>query len=326
MRMDEKESDVMKKIGNEGDVIMPSFRLGNTLSTSGSQARLTFDEAIYFGKAFEGNHEGNYFRFYREDVLKFLREFDPSVSLYEGGNKIPYVRYFQVPVINFPYFEFKYKGSKLLIRESLTTCIGYAKSKIWFSATLPLSDSNRIDTFSYLRIEELSEQLSQFGEKMLKRFKRFYFSTIERLLGKKMAADRDLEAKIFCFSTPKNIDENLKTLLQKGKREFLKILDHDTRRGANENAITNFLNWVSKRFEIEDKKDLDLKLITSLPRDDKNIFHAQRLSLVAQKRTGDSQETYFSLGYEPTPRQIPLRYNNSEVSSRTLVVEIGRVH
>lgn len=328
--MVEKEFDNKNKMADEGGVILPSFRLGYTLTTPKSAAKLSFDEAILFGEVFEGKHSEDYFTPYCEEILKFLREYEPDVSLYKKGNQRPYVRYFQVPVINFPYFDFKYKDHRILVRESLTTCIGEAKSKIWFSATLMSNDDHSIDTYDYEVVEEVSRQLSRLGEKMLARFKQFYFRTINHLFGKEVVAEKDLEAKIFCLSTKKNIDENLKILLKKGKKEFLKKIKQ-AQRYSNDQLILNFLNWVGRRFDTSIEK-LDLKFLTCFPRDDHNRSYGQRLSLVAQnqmesdKKSQLNKESYFTLGYEPKPIKTPLRYNNSEVSSRALVVEIGRVH
>lgn len=325
--MNRQEFNIDKSRDNKGDIILPSFRLGYTLATPEKSEGLSYDEAIYFGEVFEGKHkdkEKDYFRLYLDEILPSLREYDPSVSFYKGGKEKPYVRYFQVPVINFPYFDFKFNGYRLLVRESLTTCIGVAKSKIWFSATLIPVDDHSIRTYEYKTIEEMSEQLSLIGEKMLTRFNKFYSRAITGLFGKKNPAKKDLEAQIFSFSTQENIDEDLKMILQ-GKKAFLKKLENDTK-SPGECVTLNFLDWVSEKFKI-DRNDLDLKFLTSFPRDDDDNSYGKKLSLIAQKKTGENQETYFSLGYEQNPTALPkLRFKNSEVSSRTLVVEIGRVH
>ena len=328
----------------------PVFRSGRVVSVEGDQS-LTHLQAKAVQESF--NPKSEYYDNKWEDRYKECREgilksFNPD---FEWPDKPLHVKITHKisPIISIENIKLNWKGFDWIFRDSFTVCFAKAKFKLWFSASvfLPPKRSGNIDIDSHEldTIDKLHQTFMDQAIQALDGLMHFCEDSLHRLMKIHKAFERNakpfelksyLEANICCMGTSWNITPLIQKIRDDGRRAFFS----QSYQGMEEEQriLREFLRKTGRQYD-KDPTKMKGYIATSIPDPIKrsnidnvrtnSIDYKPRVSYIipkVEKQNSIEKELYKSIGFEsPQFRKIP-ELMNTEMCSRGIAFEIGRVY
>lgn len=338
----------LEKVGmlrQSDDIVLPVIRAGIVTSQS-SEEGLSVEEAILLGDALKS--PSDFFAQYQKQKSEFLGGETSSLSPADERVLEPRIRWQLTPIIAFPAFSVKLAGCRVVARDSITVCVGESKSKLWVSCSVVEKESSQTEVFKWDELDALNETLNDFCNHSVVWLQEFYTRLIESVLPDRVKSgllplQQHYSVHIVSLGTRVNIDDTVSRALYTGRRQFLRQLRSETAgiNGGSAIIVTDFLEWVSKHSGVV-ADSIDLKVSTAMPFElERSTSNGEgtlanspqnphdqepRVSLVGCCPLCENgySETYFSIGYDD-PRTSQPKWRNSEICSRAILMEIGRL-
>jgi hypothetical protein len=315
-----------------------------------SQPRLTFGQARAVGKYFEGEittpsgvipsealrkYEAAFEAFCKANGLRSRKESDPE----KGDFRL---RYQLTPVVQLPAHFIEFRGLHLVSRESVTVCVGESRSKLWLSLSFSGDDVRELDAKGWL---ELNRTFRDYVDLRSPSLREYYVSVIARLIEMKAseferyAGTTPIELEpvmrimVSSIESPAVPDEVLQIGQASGRGAMQGAVEQDAKlaalfdgfykgveslTGADRDLFGFYIQSTSPSYEEEG---------TSLPYVISGRSSLQRRALLMTIREehddGPPMEYYFTFG-SSDQQFTERRYRNSDLSSRSLMMEVGR--
>lgn len=328
----------------------PVFRRGAVCSPKNSK-RLTLGQANAVGQYFKGYIQTasrlikvDSLKRYIENYQNFCKKYsiETTITKEQSKNEIRFQNQL-TPVIRFPAFFIKLDDIEFVARESVTVCIGKSDSKIWISLSMKDEKKDRTD-----ELKSLYNQFVEYANLRISVLMDFYSSVIRELAKTASKAYNDFNKNKY-FEIVENLSiiiaslesvKDINNLLDKGLEHGHYYILHDVEKDSKLMKIFKpFFRFAKDNTGVEAIDQFKFFIQNSTPMfyegrrvipyvvDGRSSLQRKSLVLSIMDREHENcpLEYYFTIGSndnEFTHR----RYRNSDLSSRSLMKEVGRVY